>query len=118
MSAATIHQSLPTLLFLFFFTSLVQASELDELATTQRLLDQVQLSLDRARTVAAQSDPNNRRRYLFDYKKRMKISTPCVLALTATRSPRVRSRWITARSAAITRGAFRYGDDSRADQRV
>lgn len=47
----------------------VQASELDELATTQRLLDQVQLSLDRARTVAAQSDPSNRRRYLFDYKK-------------------------------------------------
>jgi len=45
------------------------ASELDELATTLRLLDQVQLSLDRARTVAAQSDPNNRRRYLFDYKK-------------------------------------------------
>lgn len=33
----------------------------------QRLLDQVQHSLDR--TVAAQSDPNNRRRYLFDYKK-------------------------------------------------
>jgi RAQPRD family integrative conjugative element protein len=48
---------------------LSRASELDELATTQRLLDQVQLSLDRARTVAAQSDPNNRRRYLFDYKK-------------------------------------------------
>ncbi|WP_225608329.1 RAQPRD family integrative conjugative element protein [Pantoea sp. PNT03] len=47
----------------------VVASELDELATTQRLLDQVQLSLDRARAVAAQSDPNNRRRYLFDYKK-------------------------------------------------
>ncbi len=47
----------------------VSASELDELATTQRLLDQVQLSLDRSRTVAAQSDPNNRRRYLFDYKK-------------------------------------------------
>ncbi|NIG34441.1 hypothetical protein C1Y43_09555 [Pantoea sp. ICBG 828] len=45
------------------------ASEFDELATTQRLLDQVQLSLDRARAVAAQSDPNNRRRYLFDYKK-------------------------------------------------
>lgn len=44
-------------------------AEIDELATTQRLLDQVQLSLDRARTVAAQSDPNNRRRYLFDYKK-------------------------------------------------
>jgi len=45
------------------------AGERGELATTQRLLDQVPLSLDRARTVAAQSDPNNRRRYLFDYKK-------------------------------------------------
>ncbi|MBK0123547.1 hypothetical protein IAE30_07295 [Pantoea sp. S61] len=52
-----------------FISSNTNASELDELATTQRLLDQVQLSLDRARTVAAQSDPNNRRRYLFDYKK-------------------------------------------------
>jgi RAQPRD family integrative conjugative element protein len=41
------------------------ASKLDELATTQRLLDQVQLSLDRARNVSAQSDHNNRRRYLF-----------------------------------------------------
>ena len=68
MSATTTSQSLATLLF-FFLTSIVQASELDELATTQRQLDQVQLSLDRARTVAAQSDPNNRRRYLFDYKK-------------------------------------------------
>lgn len=45
------------------------ASEFDELATTQRLLDQVPLSLDRARTVTAQSAPNNRRRYLFDYRK-------------------------------------------------
>ncbi|QMR55629.1 hypothetical protein EGK38_019990 [Enterobacter hormaechei] len=59
---------------IFFILSVVLsttalASELDELATTQRLLDQVQLSLDRARSVAAQSDPNNRRRYLFDYKK-------------------------------------------------
>jgi RAQPRD family integrative conjugative element protein len=54
---------------MFFVTTASIASELDELATTQRLLDQVQLSLDRARTVAAQSDPNNRRRYLFDYKK-------------------------------------------------
>ncbi|KGT88738.1 hypothetical protein NH00_19095 [Enterobacter cancerogenus] len=53
---------------LIFLPILSNASELDELATTQRLLDQVQLSLDRARTVAAQSDPNNRRRYLFDYK--------------------------------------------------
>ncbi|WP_455851714.1 integrative conjugative element protein, RAQPRD family [Pantoea endophytica] len=54
---------------LVLFPILSNASELDELATTQRLLDQVQLSLDRARTVAAQSDPNNRRRYLFAYKK-------------------------------------------------
>ncbi|WP_245001378.1 RAQPRD family integrative conjugative element protein [Pantoea dispersa] len=44
------------------FTVNACSSELDELATTQRLLDQVQLSLDRARTVAAQSAPNNRRR--------------------------------------------------------
>ncbi|UXO67930.1 RAQPRD family integrative conjugative element protein [Pantoea dispersa] len=45
------------------------ASEFDDLTTTQRQIDRVQLSLDRARTVAAQSDPNNSRRYLFDYKK-------------------------------------------------
>lgn len=44
---------------------LSNASELAELATTQRLLDQ----LDLARTVAAQSDPNDRRRFLFDYRK-------------------------------------------------
>ncbi|MHB2056620.1 integrative conjugative element protein, RAQPRD family [Pantoea dispersa] len=44
------------------------ASEFDDLTTTQRQIDRVQLSLDRARTVAAQSDPNNSRRYLFDYK--------------------------------------------------
>ncbi|WP_234473185.1 RAQPRD family integrative conjugative element protein [Erwinia sp. S63] len=43
--------------FSLLVVSAVNASELDELATTQRLLDQVQLSLDRARTVAAQSDP-------------------------------------------------------------
>jgi RAQPRD family integrative conjugative element protein len=57
------------ILFTIFLSSSCLASELDELSTTQRLLDQVQLSLDRARTVSAQSDPNNRRRYLFDYKK-------------------------------------------------
>lgn len=57
------------IIFICLISVSVEASELDELATTQRLLDQVQLSLDRARTVAAQSDPNNRRRYLFDYKK-------------------------------------------------
>ena len=33
------------------------------------LLDQVQFSPERAQTVAAQSAPNNRHHYLFDYKK-------------------------------------------------
>ncbi|OWS77238.1 hypothetical protein CBW22_03735 [Pantoea sp. VS1] len=47
----------------------VMASELEEHATTQHLLDQVQLFHDQTRAVAAQSDPNNRRRYLFDYNK-------------------------------------------------
>jgi RAQPRD family integrative conjugative element protein len=54
--------------FLIFTSFFSATSELDELATTQRLLDQAQPSLDRARTVAAQCDPNNRRRYLFNYK--------------------------------------------------
>lgn len=66
MSHVSLSIALSTLVL---FPILSNASELDELATTQRLLDQVQFSLDRARTVAAQSDPNNRRRYLFDYKK-------------------------------------------------
>lgn len=69
MTAAIIYQSLATLLFSFLCVSIAQAAEIDELATTQRLFDQAQLSLNRTRTVAAQSDPNNRRRYLFDYKK-------------------------------------------------
>ncbi|MEN4978879.1 RAQPRD family integrative conjugative element protein [Erwinia billingiae] len=51
---------------LFVISLNVNASELEELATSQRLLDQVQLSLDRARTVAVQSAPNNHRRYLFE----------------------------------------------------
>lgn len=54
-------------LCLFVISLNVSASEFDELATTQRLIDQVQLSLDHARTVTAQSDPNNRLRYPFDY---------------------------------------------------
>lgn len=60
---------LSVLIFTNAFSLSVYSVELDELATTQRLLDQVQLTPDRARTVAAQSDPNNSRRYLFDYKK-------------------------------------------------
>ena len=60
------HISLTVALSTFIlFLMLSNASELAELATTQRLLDQ----LDLARTVAAQSDPNNRRRFLFDYRK-------------------------------------------------
>lgn len=62
-----VRQAIFALSFLFSYNA--AASEIDELASTQRLLDQVQLSLDRARTVAAQSDPNNRRRYLFDYEE-------------------------------------------------
>jgi RAQPRD family integrative conjugative element protein len=67
-ASAFLIKKLVSILFIFV-PVIVHSGELDELATTQRLLDQVQLSLDRARTVAAQSDPNNRRRYLFDYKK-------------------------------------------------
>lgn len=51
------------------FTHAANASEKDELASTQRLLDQVQASLERARVVAAQSDPADRARYHFDYQR-------------------------------------------------
>lgn len=51
------------------FTSAALASEKDELASTQRLLDQVQASLERARVAAAQSDPADRARYHFDYQR-------------------------------------------------
>lgn len=61
--------SLVAVVLLMLKVSSTSASEFDELATAQRLLYKVQLSLDRARTVAGQSDPNNRRRYLFDYRK-------------------------------------------------
>lgn len=44
-----------------------QASEKDELASTQRLLDQAQASLERARVAAAQADPAERGRFYFDY---------------------------------------------------
>lgn len=47
----------------------VRASEKDELASTQRLLEQVQASLERARVAAAQSDPADRARYHFDYQR-------------------------------------------------
>lgn len=47
----------------------VQASEKDELASTQRLLNQVQASLERAREAAAQADPAERGRFYFDYQR-------------------------------------------------
>ncbi|SQA98015.1 integrative conjugative element protein, RAQPRD family [Cedecea neteri] len=40
---------------------------MDELASTQRLLDQAQASLERARVAAAQADPAERGRFYFDY---------------------------------------------------
>lgn len=46
-----------------------QASEKDELASTQRLLDQAQASLERARVAAAQADPAERGRFYFDYQR-------------------------------------------------
>lgn len=51
------------------FCDVANASEKDELASAQRLLDQVQASLERARVVAAQSDPADRARYHFDYQR-------------------------------------------------
>ncbi|HCR2099396.1 TPA: RAQPRD family integrative conjugative element protein [Enterobacter asburiae] len=44
-------------------------SEKDELASVQRQLDQVQASLERARVAAAQADPADRGRFLFDYRQ-------------------------------------------------
>ncbi|UAN63384.1 RAQPRD family integrative conjugative element protein [Serratia sp. JSRIV006] len=46
-----------------------QAAEKDELATSLRLLDQAQASLERARVAAAQSDPAAHGRYFFDYSR-------------------------------------------------
>ncbi|RLM24755.1 hypothetical protein BIY29_08540 [Brenneria alni] len=51
------------------FTHAANASEKDELASTLRLLDQVQASLERARVAAAQSDSADRSRYHFDYQR-------------------------------------------------
>lgn len=45
------------------------ASEKDELASVQRQLDQVQASLERARVAAAQADPADRGRFVFDYRQ-------------------------------------------------
>lgn len=45
------------------------AAEKDELATSLRLLDQAQASLERARVAATQSDPAAHDRYFFDYSR-------------------------------------------------
>jgi RAQPRD family integrative conjugative element protein len=58
------------LLGLSLLTALpAQASEKDELASTQRLIDQAQASLERARVAAAQADPAERGRFYFDYQR-------------------------------------------------
>lgn len=44
-----------------------QASEKDELASSLRLLDQAQASLERARVAGAQADPADPGRFHFDY---------------------------------------------------
>lgn len=54
----------------FVFSAIpAHASEKDELASTQRLLDQAQASLERARVAAAQADPAEKGRYFFDYRQ-------------------------------------------------
>ncbi|AXF76928.1 hypothetical protein LU604_05190 [Erwinia tracheiphila] len=50
-------------------SAFARASERDELATVQRQLDQVQLSLERARVNSAQADPAEGGRYFFDYRQ-------------------------------------------------
>ncbi|QCP62299.1 RAQPRD family integrative conjugative element protein [Pantoea sp. SO10] len=50
-------------------SSPVSASEKDELASAQRMIVQVQASLERARVAAAQADPLERGRYFFDYQR-------------------------------------------------
>lgn len=52
-----------------FSSTAAHASEKDELARTQRLLDQAQASLERARVAAAQADPAEKGRYFFDYRQ-------------------------------------------------
>lgn len=90
----------------------VMASELEELATTR---DACSIKSSSPSTAPA---PSPRSPILTTAavtcsttRKPAKTSTPCVLASAATRSLPVRSRWITARSAVITREAVRYGDD-------
>ncbi|MBK0003920.1 RAQPRD family integrative conjugative element protein [Erwinia sp. S63] len=53
----------------FLASSPASASEKDELASAQRMIVQVQASLERARVTAAQADPSERGRYFFDYQR-------------------------------------------------
>ncbi|CAX53336.1 Plasmid conserved hypothetical family protein (plasmid) [Erwinia billingiae Eb661] len=50
-------------------SSPASASEKDELASAQRMIVQVQASLERARIAAVQADPSERGRYFFDYQR-------------------------------------------------
>lgn len=50
-------------------SSPASASEKDELASAQRMIVQVQASLERARVASVQADPSERGRYFFDYQR-------------------------------------------------
>ncbi|PHM64157.1 exported protein [Xenorhabdus stockiae] len=48
---------------------LAQAAEKDELASAKRLIEQVQMALERASLVEKQSDPSEHPRYHFNYSR-------------------------------------------------
>ncbi|QTL39066.1 RAQPRD family integrative conjugative element protein [Xenorhabdus budapestensis] len=48
---------------------LAYAAEKDELASANRLIEQVQMALERASIVEKQSDPSEHPRYEFDYSR-------------------------------------------------
>jgi hypothetical protein len=100
---------------LLIFTGNAYCFELDELATTQRLLDPVKLFLDRVRISPRSPIPIIAAVICSTKRKATMTLKPSVLALTATRSLHAPNRWITARSAAITSEVVRYGDDRRED---
>lgn len=94
----------------------VMASELEEFATTRDACSIKSSSPSTAPALSPRSPiPTTAAVTCSITGKPMKTSTPCVLASAATRNLHARSRWITARSAMITREAVRYGDDCRTD---
>ncbi|MDC9597964.1 integrative conjugative element protein, RAQPRD family [Xenorhabdus anantnagensis] len=48
---------------------IAQAAEKDELASAKRLIEQVQIALERASLAEKQSDPSEHPRYHFDYSR-------------------------------------------------